>query len=86
MLLQFQFNINTVYPERLFVCKSDDCANNQHGSCRGLIKEIVNSSTITKMCACQCHDSTYQLVRNTIVVINRDQLSNPYQFTHDGDV
>jgi hypothetical protein len=38
------------------------------------------------MCACQCHDSTYQLIRNTIAVINREQRSNPYQFTHDSDI
>jgi hypothetical protein len=28
----------------------------------------------------------YQLIRNTIGVINRDQRSNPYQFTHDSDI
>ena len=65
------------------VAKSDDCTNNEHGSCEGIIKETVDSSTITKMCACQCHDSTYQLIRNTIAVINRYQRNNPYQFTHD---
>ena len=66
--------------------KSDDCINNEHGACKGIIKETVNSSTITKMCACQCHDSMYQLVRNTMGVINQSQRNNPYQFTHDGDV
>jgi hypothetical protein len=64
------------------VSKSDDCVNNEHGSCKGIIKE----ADLTRMCACPCHDSTYQLVRNTLAVINRDQRSNPYQFTHDGDV
>ena len=68
------------------VSKSEHCTNNEHGSCEGIIKETVDSSIITKMCACQCHDSTYQLIRNTIAVINRDQRNNHYQFTHDGDV
>ena len=62
--------------------KSDDCTNNEHGSCKGIIKD----DAITKMCACQCHDSMYQLIRNTIAVINRDQRNNPYQFTHDSDI
>ncbi len=66
--------------------KSDDCTNNEHGSCQGIIKETVDSSVVTKMCACPCHDSTYQLVRNTIAVLNRDQRNNPYQFTHEGDI
>ena len=65
------------------VSKSDDCVNNEHGSCKGIIKEAAD---LTKMCACPCHDSTYQLVKNTIAVLNRDQRNNPYQFTHDGDV
>lgn len=66
--------------------KSDDCVNNEHGSCKGIIREIVNSSTITRMCTCQCHDSTYQLVRNTLAAITQSQRNNPYQFTHDSDV
>lgn len=68
------------------VSKSDDCANNEHAACKGIIKETADSSTVTKMCACQCHDSTYQLVRNTLAVINQNQRSNPYQFTHDSDL
>lgn len=43
------------------------------------------AADLTKMCACPCHDSMYQLVRNTIAVLNRDQRNNPYQFTHDAD-
>jgi len=68
--------------EILYVSKSDDCVNNEHGSCKSIIKE---NADLTKICACPCHDSAYQLVRNTIAVLNRDQRNNPYQFTHDGD-
>lgn len=66
--------------------KSGDCINNEHGACKGVIIENINSSTITKICTCQCHDSMYQLIRNTIAVINQSQRSNPYQFTHDDDI
>ena len=66
--------------------KSDDCVNNEHGSCKGIIKESVDSSSITKVCACQCHDSTYHLVRNTLAAITQSQRNNPYQVTHDSDV
>lgn len=38
------------------------------------------------MCTCQCHDSMYQLIRNTIAVINQSQRNNPYQFTHDDGI
>ena len=47
--------------------KSDDCVNNEHGSCKGIIRETAD---LTKMCACPCHDSMYQLVRNTVAVTN----------------
>jgi hypothetical protein len=63
------------------VAKSDDCVNNEHGSCKGIIKEAAG---LTKMCACPCHDSTYQLVRNTIAVV-QSQRNNPYQFMHESD-
>lgn len=67
--------------EKVCVSKSGDCVNNEHGSCKGIIKE----ADFTKMCACPCHDSTYQLVRNTIGVVNQSR-NNPYQFTSDSDV
>jgi hypothetical protein len=65
------------------VFKSDDCVNNEHGTSKGIIRETAD---LTKMCACPCHDSMYQLVRNTVAVTNQSQRSNPYQFTHDSDV
>jgi hypothetical protein len=63
--------------------KSDECIKNDHGLCKGIIKEMVNSFTKTMICACPCHDSMYHLIRNTIAVVN--QRNNPYQFTHDND-
>jgi hypothetical protein len=69
--------------------------NNEHGSCKGFIKEMIvdssssssssSSSTVTKMCTCPCHDSMYQLVRNSIALVNQSQRNNPYQFTVSGD-
>src|SRR5215217_5707566 len=50
---------------KISVVKSDDCIKNDHGLCKGIIKEIVNSFTITKMCACPCHDSMYHLMTTT---------------------
>src|SRR4030095_4248788 len=68
---------------KIYVVKSDDCIKNDHGLCKGIINEIINSFTITKMCACPCHDSMYHLIRNTLAVVNQNQRNNPYQFTHD---
>ena len=59
--------------------KSDDCVNNEHGSCKGIIKE----KDLTKMCVCPCHDGAYQLVRNSIAIVNQSQRSNLYEFTRD---
>ena len=67
------------------VVKSDECIKNDHGLCKGIIKEMVNSLTKTKICACPCHDSMYHLIRNTLAVVNQNQRNNPYQFTHDND-
>ncbi|MFL6524822.1 MAG: hypothetical protein ACJ70Q_01620, partial [Nitrososphaera sp.] len=58
---------------------------NDHGSCNGIIKETVHSTTMTTICACPCHDSMYYLLRNTIAVVNQNQRNNPYQFTHDSE-
>jgi hypothetical protein len=68
--------------------------NNEHGSCKGFIKEMIvdsssssssSSSPVTKMCTCPCHDSMYQLVRNSIALVNQSQRNNPYQFTASED-
>lgn len=58
--------------------KSADCLENNHGKCQGYFKEEVKESPVTRVCACQCHDSTYQLVRNTIGLIAQAERSNPY--------
>jgi hypothetical protein len=71
--------------KKIAVVKSEDCIRNDHGLCKGIIKEMINSFTKTKMCACPCHDSMYHLIRNTIAVVNQNQRNNPYQFTHDSD-
>ena len=62
----------------VYVAKSADCTENNHGKCDGHFKETVNESPVTRMCACPCHDSTYQLVRNTVAMINQAERSNPY--------
>ena len=66
--------------------KSDDCVKNEHGVCKGIIKEMRDSIIVTKMCTCPCHDSMYQLLRNTIAVVNQGERNNPYQFTADNDI
>jgi hypothetical protein len=60
------------------VAKSADCIENNHGRCQGHFKEVLNDSPVTRTCACQCHDSTYQLVRNTVAMLSQAERSNPY--------
>jgi len=54
--------------------KSDDCVNNEHGSCKGILNE---KDSLTKFCNCRCHDRVNHLVRNAIALLNRSQLDNP---------
>ncbi|MEO9295784.1 MAG: hypothetical protein ABI347_09320 [Nitrososphaera sp.] len=58
--------------------KSVDCMESNHGKCQGYFKETVKDSPVTRICACQCHDATYQLVRNTVAMIAQAERSNPY--------
>lgn len=59
--------------------KSADCIEHNHGSCQGSFKETVDSLPVTRICACPCHDSMYQLVRNTIALVNQAEKSDPFR-------
>lgn len=52
--------------------KSYNCTQNEHGSCDGMVKTIINGSDITKMCACQCHNSSYQLLKKMFTATNQE--------------
>lgn len=65
------------------MAKSSDCLENNHGVCKGFYKENFNSKPVTRICMCPCHDSTYNLVRNTVALVNSSERNNPYQFTHE---
>jgi len=70
------------------MAKSADCVDNNHGKCQGHFKEEMNGAQVTRMCACACHDSTYQLVRNTVALIAQAERQNPYQLaqaSYEGD-
>lgn len=60
------------------MAKSADCIDNNHGKCQGHFKEAMNGSQVTRMCACQCHDSSYQLVRRTLTAIAQAERQDPY--------
>ncbi|WP_415282611.1 hypothetical protein [Candidatus Nitrososphaera sp. FF02] len=60
------------------MAKSADCTDSNHGKCQGHFKEEMNGSPVTRMCACPCHDSTYQLVRNTVAMIAQAERQDPY--------
>lgn len=66
--------------------KTGDCLKNEHGACPGFTKETKSDmSTTTALCACPCHDPMYQLVRNSLGVVNQSSRNNPYQFTSGSD-
>lgn len=66
--------------------KSNDCLKNDHGLCKGFtIETSVDSSTNTQMCVCPCHDPMYQLIRNSLALVNQGERNNPYQFTSGAD-
>ncbi len=66
------------------MAKSSDCLDNNHGLCKGFYKETFESRPVTRICMCPCHDSTYQLIRNTVALVNASERNNPYQFTQAG--
>jgi hypothetical protein len=43
--------------------KSSMCVYNNHGNCKGLIME---EKILKNFCSCNCHDSSYQLIQNSI--------------------
>ena len=51
--------------------KSNNCIQNEHGACEGIVVEIINTSKITKICNCPCHNSMYNLIRNTLLAVNQ---------------
>ncbi len=51
--------------------KSNNCAQNEHGLCNGNIIEVTNGAETAKICNCACHNSMYQLIRNTVALVNR---------------
>ncbi len=50
---------------------SDKCIQNEHDSCDGIVKTVMNGSDNTEICDCQCHNSSYQLVKKMFGVINQ---------------
>ena len=49
------------------------CICNNHGDCKGLIME---DDVLKNFCSCNCHDSSYQLIRNSIASKNTENLGN----------
>jgi hypothetical protein len=52
---------------------SNKCIQNEHESCDGIVKTVVDGSDNTKMCACQCHNSSYKMVQKMFGVINQKE-------------
>jgi len=50
---------------------SDNCIQNEHDSCDGIVKRVLGGSDLANICACQCHNSSYQLVKKMFGVINQ---------------
>ena len=47
------------------------CICNNHGDCKGLIME---EEVLKNFCCCNCHDGSYQLIRNSIAANKSDTL------------
>ncbi|HEX2305770.1 MAG TPA: hypothetical protein VHH33_05740 [Nitrososphaeraceae archaeon] len=42
-------------------------------SCDGMVKTPIHDSDNTKMCTCQCHNSSYQRLQKMFGVINQKE-------------
>lgn len=60
--------------------KSDRCIKNEHSLCEGIIPQIIEGSKTIKICNCPCHNNMYQLIRNTLAVVNQRSTSLDYGF------
>ena len=49
------------------------CICNTHGDCKGL---IIENEILRNFCSYNCHDSSYQLIRNSIATNNVENLGN----------
>jgi hypothetical protein len=47
------------------------CICNNHGDCKGLIME---DDVLKNFCSCNCHEGSYQLIRNSIASNNLEAL------------
>jgi hypothetical protein len=52
---------------------SDNCTQNKHDSCDGIVKSVIDGSDNTKMGTCQGHNSSYQMVQKMFGVINQKE-------------
>jgi hypothetical protein len=52
---------------------SNNCIQNKHDSCDGIVKTLIDGSDNTQMCSCQCHNSSYQMVQKMFGVINQKE-------------
>lgn len=52
------------------------CICNNHGDCKGLVME---EEVLKNFCCCNCHDSSYQLILNSIAANKIDSLAIPVQ-------
>jgi hypothetical protein len=55
------------------ITTSNKCIQNEHDSCDGTVKTVTDGSDNTHMCACQCHNSNYQMVQKMFGVINQKE-------------
>ena len=65
--------LNWLIPLDIMMTNSDNCIQNKHDSCDGIVKSVIDGSDNTKMCACQCHNSGYQLTKKMFGVINQKE-------------
>ena len=49
------------------------CICNNHGDCKGL---IMDEKKLKNFCSCNCHDSSYQLIRNSVAFNNIENASS----------
>ncbi|HWS20071.1 MAG TPA: hypothetical protein VN239_05240 [Nitrososphaera sp.] len=52
---------------------SNNCVQNKHDSCDGIVTTQIDGSDKTRMCTCQCHNSSYQLTKKMFGVINQKE-------------
>jgi hypothetical protein len=84
-ILDVQQNYNLLDSLLIQLCiisnlsNSTNCIEHDHASCEVFVKTIIDGLEITNTCACQCHNSSYELAKKMFGAIKQNEQQLQYR-------